>query len=283
MPAWWSMSTSPRCSTPAASRRCMPTTGERSTAQHGPCAVAAGLMGVCWEAVHTVSGARRLIPRLHAVSVRSCLARHGHKHTWMGFIDVDEFLMFRWGPVQTFCMLLGSATPRARQPAILARAAVVTQQGERLNAALEALPPGCPAGTPGPQCKACQRCCRSLRGLANHPRPTRVSQQPGRTSGSSATCMVHGLHAAGAGGAHLASFICFAACLPLCRRPGRALDHFRQQRARAAAQGRHPALLHPLHPPVACTARARQDHRAHRVSCTALFFGWALRKSAMAC
>ena len=25
----------------------------------------------------------------------TCLARWGARHTWMGFIDVDEFLMFR--------------------------------------------------------------------------------------------------------------------------------------------------------------------------------------------
>ena len=65
-------------------------------------------MGVCWAAVHTVSGARRLIlTDSSCLFVRSCLARYGHKHTWMGFIDVDEFLMFRWEPVQTLCTAVG--------------------------------------------------------------------------------------------------------------------------------------------------------------------------------
>lgn len=62
-----------------------------------------------------------------AAWLRRCLARHGHKHTWMGFVDVDEFLMFRWAamlavlqPVRPFMisswfLLPGSTNPRARR------------------------------------------------------------------------------------------------------------------------------------------------------------------------
>lgn len=36
-----------------------------------------------------------------------CLQDHGHKHSWMAFIDVDEFLMFRDGPpIQSMTALL---------------------------------------------------------------------------------------------------------------------------------------------------------------------------------
>ncbi len=46
-----------------------------------------------------------LSPALHVL--RRCLAEHGSQHTWLVFIDSDEFLMFRQGPaVQSLPALL---------------------------------------------------------------------------------------------------------------------------------------------------------------------------------
>lgn len=147
-------------------------------------------------------------------------------------------------------------------------------------------PPAASTGTRGPRYRACRRCYRSLRGLASRPRPTQAStllccayrivgmawcilRDRRMPAGNHLPCTVQA-HCSTALLLHCTAHMLHSAC-----RPGGALDHFRQQRARAAAQGGHPALLHPLPAAVARSARSGQDHCPHRVRCCVCHLFWS--------
>lgn len=55
---------------------------------------------VIYERLTIQSHTDEISPQLSAYN--KCLREHGHKHTWLAFLDVDEFIMFRNGhPIQS--------------------------------------------------------------------------------------------------------------------------------------------------------------------------------------
>lgn len=105
---WWSTDTSPPLTTPAASPRCLPTTSERRSKQQFVSVLQVGNPPACanggWRPplaqgtpprLQRRRGLERASSRRRYPCRRRCLQQHGAQHTWMGFIDVDEFLMFR--------------------------------------------------------------------------------------------------------------------------------------------------------------------------------------------